>query len=98
MKKIAWKPGLTLDVDPDASEIYQWDWSDWLDGETLVNPPVIVAEAGITATLYYLGSTYVDVRISGGTAGTSYSVTVRATSAPKGRITDRTVRFDCKER
>jgi len=54
--------------------------------------------SGITAALEYLGSTYVDVRVSGGTAGTSYAVTVRATSAPKGRITDRTVRFDCKER
>ena len=93
MKKIAWKPGLTLDVDPDASEIYQWDWTDWLDGETLVNPPVIVAEAGITATLHYLGADTVDVRIQGGTAGTTCAVTVRATSATHARVADRTVRF-----
>lgn len=28
--KILWRPGLTLTVDPDASDIYQWDWTDWL--------------------------------------------------------------------
>ena len=97
MKKIIWKPGLTLPLDPNASEIYQWDWTDWLDGETLVNPPVIEAEAGITATLYFLGVSTVDVRIEGGTAGTTYAVTVRATSATSARRTDRTVRFAVAE-
>lgn len=93
MKTIAWKAGLTLPLDPDDSEIYRWDWADWLDGETLVNPPQIVAEAGITASLYYLGADYVDVRIQGGSAGTTYAVTVRATSATRARVADRTVRF-----
>ena len=93
MKPIAWRPGLTLPLDPDASEIYQWDWADWLDGETLVNPPVIVADPGITAELYYLGATSVDVRVQAGTAGSTYAVTVRATSATSARVTDRTVRF-----
>ena len=93
MKKIAWKPGLTLPLDPNASEIYQWDWSDWLDGETLVNPPVVTSDAGITATLYYLGADFVDVRVQGGTPGSTYAVTVRATSATRARVTDRTVRF-----
>lgn len=93
MKKIIWKPNLTLPLDPDASEIYQWDWTDWLDGETLVNPPLIEAAAGITATLYYLGASTVDVRVAGGTPGTTYAVTVRATSATHARRRDRTVRF-----
>ncbi len=93
MKQIAWKPGLTLPLDPDASEIYRWDWADWLDGETLVNPPVIEADAGITASLYYLGADYVDVRIQGGTAGSTYGVTVRVTSVTRARVADRTVRF-----
>ena len=93
MKPIAWRPGLTLPLDDDSNEIYEWDWSDWLDGETLVNPPGIVADPGITAELYYLGATYVDVRVQGGTAGNTYAVTVRATSAVSARVTDRTVRF-----
>ena len=97
MTPIRWKPGLTLPLDPHASEIYQWDWTDWLDGETLVNPPLIEADAGITAALYYLGASTVDVRVSGGTPGTTYAVTVRATSATHARTQDRTVRFACQE-
>lgn len=98
MKRIAWRDGLTLPHDPNASEIYRWDWADWLEGETLVDPPVIVADAGITAALYWVGADYVDVRISGGTVGTTYGVTVRATSATRSRTDDRTVRFEVKQR
>lgn len=97
MKKVVWTPTLTLTHDPNASEIYQWDFTDWLDGETLVNPPTVTAEAGITAAIYVVGSTTVDVRISGGTAGTTYTVTVRATSVTHSRIQDRTVRFQVAE-
>ena len=61
-------------------------------------PPFIVAEAGITAELEFLGADYVDVRVSGGTVGLTYGVTVRATSVPRGRIADRTVRFEVKQR
>ena len=93
MKTIVWKPGLTLTLDADESEIYSWDWTDWLDGETLVNPPQIIADAGITASLYYLGADYVDVRIEGGSAGNTYAVTVRATSSTHARRRDRTVLF-----
>lgn len=98
MKRIAWREGLTLPHDPNESEIYQWDLTDWLDGDTVVNPPLIIADPGISAALEYLAAQTVDVRISGGTAGTTYAVTVRATSTPRGRIADRTVRFDCHER
>lgn len=97
MKKILWVPGLTLPQDPNASEIYQWDLADWLDGETLVNPPTVTADTGITAAIYVVGPSSVDVRVSGGTAGTTYGVTVRATSATHSRIQDFTVRFEVKE-
>lgn len=65
-------------------------------GETLVNPPLIVADPGITATLYFLGATTVDVRIEGGTAGSTYAVTVHVTSATHARRRDRTVLFEVK--
>jgi len=98
METILWKKNLTLPLDPDASEIYQWDWTTWLDGETLANPPVIEADAGITATLYFLADRTVDVRIQGGTPGSTYAVTVRATSATHARRQDRTVRFAVADR
>ena len=94
---ITWKPGVTLPHDPNASDIYRWNWLDWLDGET-ISTQSIVADAGITAALVTLGATYVDIRISGGTAGQTYGVTSRVTSTPNGRIQDRTVKFAVRER
>lgn len=97
LKTINWKQGIAFPHDPNASEIYRWNWLDWLDGET-IGTQQIVADAGITATLVTLGSTYVDIRISGGTAGNDYGVTSRVTSTPNARIQDRTVRFSVRER
>lgn len=91
------KPGIVVPHDPNASEIYRWNWLDWLDGET-ISAQSIVADAGITAALVTLASTYVDIRISGGTAGQEYGVTSRVTSTPNGRIQDRTVKFAVRER
>lgn len=92
-----WKPGITVPHDPNASDIYRWNWLDWLDGET-ISAQSIVAEAGITATLVTLGTTYVDIRILGGTAGVTYGVTNRVTSSTNARIQDRTVNFAVRER
>ena len=91
------KPGIVVPHDPNASEIYRWDWLDWLEGET-ISAQSIIAEAGITATLVTLGTTYVDIRILGGTAGVTYGVTNRVTSSANARIQDRTVRFAVRER
>ena len=91
------KPGIVVPHDPNASEIYRWDWLDWLEGET-ISAQSIIAEAGITATLVTLGTSYVDIRISGGTANVTYGVTNRVTSGTNARIQDRTVRFAVRER
>ena len=98
MKTITWTAGITVPHDPNASDVYRWNWLDWLDGETISGTPVIVADSGITAALITTGSTYVDVRISGGTAGQTHGVTVRVTSTPNARIQDRTVKFAVRER
>lgn len=97
MKTITWNPWITLPHDPNASDIYRWNWLDWLNGET-ISAQSIVVDAGITAALVTLGATYVDIRISGGTAGQTYGVTSRVTSSPNGRIQDRTVKFAVRER
>lgn len=97
LKPIIWRDGLTVPTDPDANEIYQWAWADWLDGETLADVDVLPS-ADITAVEYYRGADYVDVRVSAAALGAVHSVTVRATSSGSGRVQDRTVQFDCKER
>lgn len=83
--------------DPDASLPYEWDWSAWLsDGETITDT-VITADAGITvgAPIEALG--VVTVRISGGTAGTTYKVTCRITTSG-GNIDERTKKIMVRNR
>ena len=96
LKSIIHREGVTLPHDPNASDIYRWNWLDWLDGET-ISAQSIVADAGITAALVTQGSTYVDIRVSGGVVGVTYGVTSRVTSS-SGRIQDRTVKFAVRER
>lgn len=98
MKEIIWKAGYSVPHDPNASEIYRWNWLDWLDGETISGTSVLVADAGITAAIVTQGTTYTDVRISGGAIGTTYSVANRVTSATNSRIQDRTVKFVVQSR
>ena len=98
MKEIIWKPGIKVPHDPNASEIYRWNWLDWLDGETISGTSTLVTDAGITAAIVTQGTTYTDVRISGGTIGTTYSVTNRVTSATNSRIQDRSVKFVVQSR
>lgn len=99
LKQITWRPGLTLPQDPQDSEVYRWDLSDWLDApaESLVNPPTITADAGISVTIEAVGTTYVDIRVAGGAANKTYLVAVRATSAPHGRVIERTIRFSVED-
>ena len=109
LENITWSRGVRLPHDPNASDIYRWNWAHQLGwrydaegnvlvpGETILSQ-VIEAEAGITAALVTVGSTYVDIRISGGTVNKTYAVTNRITSTPNGRIQDRTIRFSVRER
>ena len=97
LKTIIWRDRLTLPTDPDANRIYQWAWADWLDGETLADVEILTS-GGITAVEEFRGADYVDVRVSGGAVDAVHAVTVRATSSGSGRVQDRTVLFNCKER
>ena len=98
IKEILWTAGIVVPHDPNASEIYRWNWLDWLDGDTISGTSVIVAEAGITAALVTQGTTYTDIRISGGVAGAKLKVTNRVTSTTNARIQDRSVIFSVQER
>lgn len=84
--------------DPDATLDYVINWVDWLDGDT-INSVEYVAATGITVETAMLTEslTTTTLWLSGGTAGQSYDVTCRITTA-LGRIDDRTIRFVCKER
>jgi hypothetical protein len=83
--------------DPDAVIPYSFDWSDWLGGETILTSEWIVP-AGIT-----LQNEAVDapgqittIVLSGGTAGETYLITNRITTAT--RTEDRSMRIPVRTR
>ncbi|HAK63588.1 MAG TPA: hypothetical protein DCO82_10160 [Alphaproteobacteria bacterium] len=97
MSDIVWREGIMLPHDPSASEIYRMDFTDWLEEET-ISANLITAETGITAALVTQGAAYIDFRVSGGTAGNIYRVTIRATSNALSRVQERSVLFNCFNR
>lgn len=90
LQTVEWTPRLLFDHDPDAIEVYRVDWSEWLDGETLVQSAVFPTE--INAVIVASTTTTVDIRVSGGALNATAEVTVRADSSG-GRRQDRTLRF-----
>ena len=95
MLKVAWTPGLILYQRADTdNEIYRLDWSQWLDGEAMAYPPVLVASAGLAHSLHFVATSYIDVRITlTGDAGTVFTLDVQVESAVTARKKTMTFRF-----
>lgn len=85
MKDVLWTPGLVIEQGKADNEIYNLDWTKWADGETLVNPPTITPPGGITASLYTINATSVDVRVYGGTEGVTYIIPIKVVSNTHAR-------------
>ena len=94
--------------DPDAVLDYKFDWktnsngrgfTDWLDTSETIASFVITPDAGIAVNSSELAdtSTSVIVWLSGGTAGTTYSVSCRITTSA-GRVDERTITISVAER
>lgn len=96
-RKIKWFPGIRVNKDPDSVLDWQWDYTDWLSTGDTVSSIVVEVPAGITKDSDTNDTTSATVWLSGGTAGNTYGVTVRATTA-QGRTVDRTVNFVVAER
>jgi len=86
----------TFTKDPDAVLDYQWDWSAWLAGDTIVEHTIDVP-AGLTATPHSHTGTAVTAWIKGGTACQVYPVTCHVKTAG-GREDDRTIEITVMER
>lgn len=87
--------------DPDAKLPFSVDWSLWLanEGDTAADvtwlvPTGLIKESSPAPILVAGKAT---VWLSGGTAGTNYSVTCRLTTAG-GRIDDRTIKVHVRSR
>lgn len=82
--------------DPNAVIDYEIDWSKWLRGDDIVVTSEWIVPAGITMDSESSDATTTTVWLSGGTAGSSYSLTNRITTA-QGRTQDRTITIRVKE-
>lgn len=77
--------------DPDATSDYEQSWETWLAGDTITTSQWI-APTGITVDTDSHTTTAATVWLSGGTAGETYEVTNRVTTAA-GRSDDRSIRI-----
>lgn len=83
--------------DPNAVLDYQWDWSSWLPTGDTISSATVTASSGLTVASSSYTSTAVTAWLSGGTAGTEYTVTCRITTA-RGRTDDRTIEITVQDR
>lgn len=95
------EPGDTIPKDPDADLPYDFDWSAWLGDDATIADHDVAAATGITKVSSEIieNDTKVRVRLTGGTAGTVYSLRCRVTTdETPPRIDDRTVNIRVKQR
>lgn len=87
--------------DPDATENYTIDWSDWLNGLSIGTSAWALSSTGITAVASSNSTSTTTIVVSGGTSGESYSLRNRIqTSTSTGAtklISDRTIKLNILE-
>ena len=81
--------------DPNDVLDYVFDWSAWLDTDT-ISTSTMTAETGITIDSDSNTTTTATVFLSGGTAGRTYRVTNRITTAG-GRTKDKSMIIEVGE-
>lgn len=82
--------------DPNASLDYQWNWTDWLETDTISSHSVIVPSPLVLVSSSHT-ATAVTAWISGGVVGRTYTVICRITTA-SGRVDDRSITLEIRER
>ncbi len=81
--------------DPNAVLDYKVDWATWLSTDTIATVAWTVP-TGITQTSTSNTTTTATIWLSGGTAGTTYEIVCRITTAG-GRTDDRTIGIRVEE-
>lgn len=86
----------TFTKDPDDVLDYVFDWTRWLDGDT-ISTSTMTTEAGLTEDSDDNDTEKATVWVSGGTAGTTYTVANKITTA-NGRTAERTISIRVEEK
>jgi hypothetical protein len=88
-----WHEQIEKVLDPDSDEVLSFDFTNWLDGETLDAQTALVDVVGATSQVESLDATSIAFRLTAMTAGAPASVTVRAVSSPSLRKDDFTLKI-----
>jgi hypothetical protein len=83
--------------DPDAVLDYTLNWTDWLVSGDTITAATSTPDSGITVDSTSFTTTATTTWLSGGTAGTTYSVVVHVTT-DDGREDDRTITIAVQDR
>lgn len=86
-----WSEGVRLSKDPDSKLDYTFDWSDWLDTDT-ISSHTVTPQSGLTVVSSSTDPTSqkIVVWLSGGTAGETYTLKCNIHTTA-GRVDERTV-------
>lgn len=83
--------------DPNSRLLYGFDWTEWLGSANILTSQWIVP-AGVTADQETNTAKITQVRIAGGTVGTTYTVTNRiTTNETPDQIEDRSFKLKIKD-
>jgi hypothetical protein len=84
--------------DPNAVLDYRWDWSAWLAvGDNIATHDVVITSGNVVLDSDSHDTDSVTAWVSGGTAGTTATLTARITTAQL-RTDDRTITLHIQER
>jgi len=84
--------------DPDSVLDYAFDWNtNWLQSGETISSHVVTVASGITKDSDSEGSGIVTIWLSGGTAGSSYSVACKIVTS-YGRTDERTITIVVEDR
>jgi len=86
----------TFKKDPDGKLDYAWDWTDWLDGDTISSFDFDLPADFTLVDSYEVGGV-VTAWLSGGLENKTYTVTCSIVTA-LGREDDRSAIFNLEER
>jgi hypothetical protein len=92
-----------IEKDPNAVLPYRFDWSEWLEGDTITDAmfEVSPADSGLVIESQSFDAATCTVWLSGGVAGQTYTVTCRVfpeSGTAHGMRDDRSILVRVKER
>lgn len=85
---INWEPGIVKLKDPSDVLNYKFKFSDWLAAGETISAKTVTVDSGLTKNSDVLADTdtSVVVQLSGGTAGTTYTVACKITATDTQEI------------